>query len=642
MGGDLEFAGRADHQVKIRGFRIEPGEIETILTAHRSVADAAVITREDRPGVKRLTAYVVPAPGHAPDPTQLRVHLASQLPEYMVPAAIIELPALPLTRNGKLDRRALPAAGPGHADSQFTLPRTPAETAIARIWADVLGIERISIHDNFFELGGDSILSIRITTRMQSAFGIHISPRTLFTSPTIAKLAAGLPAEPSSGEGSPEPVGEAIPVLPRDGSPLPLSFAQQRLWFLDEFQPGRAEHLTPFALRLHGRLDTGALNTALTRLVARHESLRTTFGSVDGRGVQHIHPPRQIQVPLLDLSALPGAKRDAEVGKLLAAECTEPFDLRQGPLMRVRLMRIAEDDHVLALTMHHIITDGWSMGIMTRELTALYGAALRGEQAALPALPVQYADFAVRQRGLLSEGALREHLDYWRHQLAGVPPLELPTDRVRPAVRTSAGATQNFTVPAEVTRRLKELARRCDGTLFMALVAACQVLFHRWSGQDDIAVGTAVSGRDRAELEDIIGFFVNTVVLRSKVARQRTFREFLSDVRETVLDAFTHQDAPFERVVDELQLPRDTSRTPVFQAMVVLQNAAGPAVALPGLAAEALVPPLVAAATDLVAEFHEHDGVLAGSLSYNTDLFASATAERMAGHLVHVLDVVRG
>ena len=577
-GGDLEFAGRADHQVKIRGFRIEPGEIETILTAHRSVADAAVITREDQPGVKRLTAYVVPAPGHAPDPTRLRVHLASQLPEYMVPAAFIELPALPLTRNGKLDRRALPAAGPGHADSQYTPPRTPAETAIARIWADVLGIERISIHDNFFELGGDSILSIRITTRMQSAFGIHISPRTLFTSPTIAKLAAGMPAEPSSGEGSPEPAGEAIPVLPRDGSPLPLSFAQQRLWFLDEFQPGRAEHLTPSALRLHGPLDTGALNTALTRLVARHESLRTTFGSVDGRGVQHIHPPRQIQVPLLDLSALPGAQRDAEVGKLLAAECTEPFDLRQGPLMRARLMRIAEDDHVLALTMHHIITDGWSMGIMTRELTALYGAALRGEQAALPALPVQYADFAVRQRGLLSEGALREHLDYWRRQLAGVPPLELPTDRVRPAVRTSAGATQNFTVPAEVTRRLKELARRCDGTLFMALVAACQVLFHRWSGQDDIAVGTAVSGRDRAELEDIIGFFVNTVVLRSKVVRQRTFREFLSDVRETVLDAFAHQDAPFERVVDELQLPRDPSRTPVFQAMVVLQNAAGPAV----------------------------------------------------------------
>ena len=637
-GGDLEFAGRADHQVKIRGFRIEPGEIETILTAHRSVADAAVITREDQPGVKRLTAYVVPAPGHAPDPTRLRVHLASQLPEYMVPAAFIELPALPLTRNGKLDRRALPAAGPGHADSQYTPPRTPAETAIARIWADVLGIERISIHDNFFELGGDSILSIRITTRMQSAFGIHISPRTLFTSPTIAKLAAGMPAEPSSGEGSPEPAGEAIPVLPRDGSPLPLSFAQQRLWFLDEFQPGRAEHLTPSALRLHGPLDTGALNTALTRLVARHESLRTTFGSVDGRGVQHIHPPRQIQVPLLDLSALPGAQRNAEVGKLLAAECTEPFDLRQGPLMRARLMRIAEDDHVLALTMHHIITDGWSMGIMTRELTALYGAALRGEQAALPALPVQYADFAVRQRGLLSEGALREHLDYWRRQLAGVPPLELPTDRVRPAVRTSAGATQSFTVPAEVTRRLKELARRCDGTLFMALVAACQVLFHRWSGQDDIAVGTAVSGRDRAELEDIIGFFVNTVVLRSKVARQRTFREFLSDVRETVLDAFAHQDAPFERVVDELQLPRDPSRTPVFQAMVVLQNTAGPAVTLPGLVAEALVPPLVAAATDLVAEFHEHDGVLAGSLSYNTDLFAPATAERMAGHLGMLLE----
>jgi hypothetical protein len=322
-----------------------------------------------------------------------------------------------------------------------------------------------------------------------------------------------------------------------------------------------------------------------------------------------------MEVPVLDLSAWPGAERDAEVARVLAEECTEPFDLRQGPLMRIRLIRIAEDDHVLALTMHHIITDGWSMGIITRELTALYGAALRGEQAELPALPAHYADFAVWQRGLLSEGALQGHLDYWRSHLSGVPPLELPADRVRPAVRTPAGATQSFTVPAEVTQRLKELARQCDGTLFMALVAACQVLFHRWSGQDDIAVGTAVSGRDRAEMDNIIGFFVNTVVLRSKIARQGTFRRFLSGVRETVLDAFAHQDVPFERVVDELELPRDTSRTPVFQAMVVLQNASGPTAELPGLTAEAVAPPVVTAATDVVAEFHEHDGVLAGSLT---------------------------
>jgi amino acid adenylation domain-containing protein len=433
----------------------------------------------------------------------------------------------------------------------------------------------------------------------------------------------------------PATAGEAIPVLARDGGPLPLSFAQQRLWFLDEFESGTAEYVSSSAARLRGTLDATALDAALTGLVARHESLRTTFHTIDGRGVQLIHPPGPVQVPVRDLSALLGPERDAALRTALAEDCTQPFDLSRGPLLRTRLLRLAEDDHVLTLSMHHIITDGWSAGLITHELSELYAAAADGRPAALSPLPVQYADYAAWQRARLEDADMARHIGYWKQQLSGIAPLELPADRPRPPVRTSAGDSCEFVVPAEVTARLADLARRHDGTLFMTLAAACQVLFHRWSGQDDIAVGTAVAGRNRAELEGIVGFFVNTVVLRCTVDGRRPFSEFLTEVREAVLDAFAHQDAPFERVVDELGLPRDTSRSPLFQAMVVLQNTPAPAAApaMPGLSIEELAPPLVAVGCDVVVEFHERDDVLTGSLTYNTDLFDRVTVERMAGHL---------
>ncbi|HEY4461736.1 MAG TPA: condensation domain-containing protein, partial [Streptosporangiaceae bacterium] len=624
---------------KIRGFRIEPGEVEAALLADPAVAEAAVVAREDQPGARRLVAYLVAADGQpVPDRGELRDRLARSLPEYMIPAAFVILDRLPVTRSGKLDRRALPAPEAGMpAGTAYTAPRTETERVIAGVWAEVLGVDRVGADDNFFELGGDSILSIQVTGRLRPVLGVQLSPRALFTHPTVAGLAAQLPAGASPGQDD-EAAGEVIPVVARDGGGLPLSFAQQRLWFLDQFEPGSAEYVVPSAVRLRGRLDVGALNAALTGLVARHESLRTTFDSVDGQGVQLIHPPYEVQVPVLDLSALADSQRDAELTTILAGECTRPFDLRHGPLMRTQLIRIADDDHVLALTMHHIITDGWSMGITSGELSVLYRAAVGREQASLPPVPIQYADYAVWQRARLSEGALQEHLGYWREQLRGVAPLELPADRPRPAVRTPTAASQDFTVPAEVTRRLKQLARRCDGTLFMVLVAACQVLFHRWSGQDDIAVGTAVSGRERAELEDVVGFFVNSVVLRSTVTGQRTFRDFLSDVRETALDAFAHQDVPFERVVDELGLPRDPSRSPVFQAMVVLQNTPSRAGGLPGLTAEMVDPPVAAVGTDVLADFQEHDGGLAGSLTYSTDLFDAGTVERLVRHLRVLLE----
>jgi amino acid adenylation domain-containing protein/non-ribosomal peptide synthase protein (TIGR01720 family) len=539
---------------------------------------------------------------------------------------------LPLNASGRLDRRALPAPERNRANiATYVAPHTAAELVIAGIWAEVLGVERVGAEDNFFELGGDSIQSIRVTSRLRAAFDVELSPRTIFTHSTVRALAAAIPA------GSTDELS-VIPVVPRDGE-LPLSFAQQRLWFLDQFEPDSTAYLIPLAVRLRGALDVDALNAALTSLVVRQESLRTTFDAVDGRGVQVVHEPAEVHVPLLDLSDVPDAEREVELGRVLAQERATPFDLREGPLLRLRLVRLAAQEHALIVMMHHIVTDGWSTGVLVEELTVLYAAALRGEVADLPALPVQYADFANWQRDRLSDAVATEQLGYWQRQLSAIPPLELPTDRPRPAVRTSAGAAHEFAVSPAVTARLKALGQQRESTLFMTLVAACQVLLGRWSGQDDVAVGTVTSGRERAELEQLIGFFVNTLVLRSTVRANCSFTQFLDDVRGTVLDAFAHQDLPFERLVDELQPERDPSRTPLFQVMVALQNIpTGTIDGLPGLEVEELELPGVTASFDIVVEFQEINGGLHGVVTYNTDLFDAATIERMAAHLRVVLE----
>ncbi|HEU0088804.1 MAG TPA: non-ribosomal peptide synthase/polyketide synthase, partial [Pseudonocardiaceae bacterium] len=428
-----------------------------------------------------------------------------------------------------------------------------------------------------------------------------------------------------------------MPPVPRKG-PLPLSFAQQRLWFLDQFEPGSTEYLTPMAMRLHGVLDVDALNAALTGLVARHESLRTTFDSVDGRGVQIVHEPYVVQVPVLEVSGLPEAEREVELSRVVAQESGTPFDLREGPLLKVRLVRLAAREHALTVMMHHIVTDGWSMGVLVEELSTLYAAALQGQEAALPELPLQYADFAAWQRDRMSDVVVAEQLDYWRGQLSALSPLELPTDRPRPVVQTKNGSVHEFVVPAVVLTGLKELGRRHDSTLFMTLVGACHVLFSRWSGQDDIAVGTVTSGRERAEFERLVGMLVNTVVLRSRVDDQCTFREFLGQVKGTVLDGFAHQDVPFERLVNELAPERDTSRAPLFQAMVALQNTPVQPPRLPGLEVESIPLPWVTALFDVSIDFQEQDDVLAGVLEYNTDLFDAATIERMVQHLGVLLE----
>jgi amino acid adenylation domain-containing protein/non-ribosomal peptide synthase protein (TIGR01720 family) len=615
--GVLEFLGRVDDQVKIRGFRIELGEVENWLAAHPAVAAAAVSAPTEQ-GRTRLIGYVVPRAGEVPSVAELRTFLLERLPAYMVPSGFVTLDALPLTPSGKVDRRALSTnTSTMDIGVQYVAPRDHAETVLAEIWGEVLGVERVGVRDNFFDLGGDSILSIQVISRARAALGLDVSPRQLFDTPTIAELATTA----QHGDDAP------ITRVDRD-SPLPLSFAQQRLWFLDDFEPGNTEYNTVAALRLRGELDTEALSAALNGLVARHESLRTTFHSVDGRGVQVIHPPAQVPMSTSELS-------EEDLSEVLRREAARPFDLRQGPVFRALLIRLDTAEHALVLALHHIATDGWSMGVLADELCTRYAAAVAHESPELPELPVQYADYAGWQRNRLP--VIDEQLAYWQHRLDGVAPLELPTDRPRPAVRTAAGANHDFVVPRHVLDRLKDIARTHEATLFMTLVAAAQVLFARYTGQRDVAVGTAVSGRNRAELEPLIGFFVNTLVLRSDVDTSATFGEFLKDVRTTVLEAFAHDEVPFERVVDALQPERDPSRTPLVQALVVLQNTPSREVELPGLRIEDIQLPTEAVSHDLILQFEEVDGGLAVAIDYNTDLFDAATIERLGGHLTRLL-----
>ncbi|MFI2612138.1 amino acid adenylation domain-containing protein [Kitasatospora sp. NPDC018619] len=627
--GNLEFLGRGDHQVKVRGFRIELGEIEAVLERHADVAQAVVVAKELRPGDVRLVAYTVAAAGRQPDPARLREHLASALPDYMVPAAVVPLTELPLTPNGKADRAALPVPALGPSTARRA-PRVAREEQLHALFCEVLGVDGIGIDDSFFDLGGHSLLATRLVSRIRAALDDEVSVRTLFEAPTVAALAQRLGGS-GSGTG---------PVRTADlGGPLPLSYGQQRLWFLHEYEPGGIEYNSPLALRLTGELDAASAEEALRGLVARHEALRTTFDVVDGRASQRVHDAVPVPVRHLDLSALPAAERDRELDALLREHAARPFDLRRGPLLRVVLVRLSEREHLLLLDMHHIVTDGWSKDVLAREFCALYEQAATGEPAGLAPLPVRYADYAVWQRAeeeRRSGAGPREDLAYWRRQLAGVGPLELPTDRPRPPVRTTAGDQHVFTVPAELSDRLAELCREQPTTLFGTLVAAVQLLLSRYARQRDVTVGTIVSGRDRVELENVLGYFVNTLVLRGEVRPEATVGEFLARTRRTVLEALTHQELPFDRLVEELQPERDPGRTPLFQAGVTLKRVQ--AVESRGLRAEEVRLPRITAMFDLGFEFEERDGELSCRLEYNTDLFDRTTAERMAEHTLVLLE----
>ncbi|MDO0928848.1 amino acid adenylation domain-containing protein [Streptomyces sp. TG1A-8] len=637
--GRLEFLGRLDDQVKLRGHRIEPGEIEAVLLDGPEVAAATVVVREDAPGDKRLVAYVVPAGGTGPAEEGLRARLRRELPDYMVPSAFVVLERLPLTPNGKVDRRALPAPEPRTGGAGGAAPRTPAERAVAAAWSEVLGTEVTGVDDDFFALGGHSLLATQVTSRLRAELGVEVPVRALFASPTVGALAAVVEELDTGG-------AQRIAPADRAGGPLPLSFAQQRLWFLDQLEPGRAEYVVPFALRVGGALDTAALDAALTAVVARHEALRTRFVADDGgRPGQVVDPPAPVRAAVHDLRHLAGPEeRLLAARELVEAEAGRPFDLASGPLLRASLVRLADEEAHLLLAVHHVVCDGWSQGVMARELREGYRAAVSGAAARLPQLPVQYADFSVWQRERLTGDELERQLAYWRERLAGVEPLELPTDRHRPAGRPGGGDSVEFAVPAEVAARLRAAATARGASLYMVLLAVYQVLLAKYSRQDDIAVGSPIAGRNRAETEDLIGFFVNTLVMRTDLSGDPAFTELLDRVKDTALGAYDHQDLPFERLVEELAPDRDSSRNPLFQTVFTLQNTPDDhAWNLPGLEVEPFTVTLPDAKFDLSLMMSEDaGGDLRGTLEYRTDLFERETVVRLADHLGSLLDAVAG
>ncbi|ORT57421.1 non-ribosomal peptide synthetase [Streptomyces sp. CB03238] len=628
--GRLDFIGRTDRQVKIRGFRIELGEIESALDRLPTVRQVAVLAREDTPGERRLVAYYTAE--RAQTSGELRSALAKSLPEYMLPEVFVPLERMPLSPNSKIDTKALPRpeAVEEQVSSSYVPPRNPTEETLAAIWAEALRVERVGVHDNFFELGGNSILSILVVSRTHKALGVQVSPRLLFDAPTVAELAGAL---------VPETTELAIPKVSREGE-LPMSFGQQRLWFLQDFNADSTEYHSSAAIRLTGRLDPAALRGAVGDLVARHESFRTTFDMVDGRGVQIVHPLLEPHWKDADLSAVPAAEQEERLRELIRAEAGRPYDLKGGPLLRVLLVKCAQEEHVLALGTHHIVTDGWSTGIVTEELGALYAGRVRGTAAALPEVPVQYADFAAWQRGRLEDGGLLgEQLDWWRERLRDAAPLDLPLDRPRPPVRSTDGAAYRFELPGSLVAQVKEVARGQEATLFMALTAAVKTVFATYSGQQDITVGTATAGRGHAGLERLIGFLVNTVALRSHIDPAMSFNDLLGRIRTTVLDAFAHEEVPFEQVVEAVQHERDTSRTPLFQVMVVMQDLLGSGLELPGLRASAVELERRTALYDLTLEFEEHEGGVRALVEYSTALFDEATIARFAEHLRVLLEV---
>nr|WP_306437733.1 non-ribosomal peptide synthetase [Corallococcus sp. AB049A] len=632
--GTLDFLGRVDFQVKVRGFRIELGEIESALRAFPGVNEAVVVAR-GMDADKRLIGYLTAHEGHALDVEALRVHLRQRLPEYMVPASLMVMEALPLNANGKVDRKALPEPGDAPRAATFVAPRTGTEEKLAALFAEVLRVERVGIQDDFFALGGHSLLATQLVSRVRAAFGVELPLRALFGAPTVEALAPKLEETPASALRAP-------PLRPvaREGA-LPLSFAQQRLWLLDQLQPGDASYNIPTALRLTGRVDTEALRGAFEALIARHESLRTTLAASDQAPSQHVHASAAWELPVVDLSALPQEQREEEAWRIVAQEARRPFQLATGPLLRGLLVRLEAEEHVLLVTMHHVVSDGWSMGVLVREMAAFYEALSTGGTPALAPLPVQYADFATWQRNWLQGEVLEAQLDYWKQRLAGAPAaLELPTDRPRPPVQSHRGATVGVRIPAHLVEALKGLAQREGATPFMVLLAAFQVLLSRYSAQDDVSVGSPIAGRTQAETEGLIGFFVNTLVLRARVEPRATFRELLAQVRGTTLAAYEHQHLPFEKLVEAVQPTRDLSRNPLFQAMFVLQNMPGEELRLPGLSMRTLPLETRFAKFDLSLGLREAPTGITGTLEYATDLFDAETIQRMAGHFGVLLEAI--
>ncbi len=643
LDGRLEFLGRFDHQVKVRGFRIELGEIEAALVRHPAVREAVVTAPFGPEGERRLVAYFVPRDAQTPGgllAAGLREHLEALLPPAMVPRILMQLAEMPRTPNGKIDRGALPVPSDARPElaQVYVAPRTPAEELMAGLFGAVLGVDRVGVFDGFFDLGGHSLSATQLVSRVRRSFGVELPLAELFRSSTPAALVQRVGALLAFGQGA-EPAPPIVPVSREN--PLPLSFGQERLWFLDQLEPGNAAYHIPTSLTLAGRLDTPALERSLATVVARHEALRTSFALVDGVPMQVIAPPGTIPGPLLpiiDLTALPTARRALLARRLANFELTRPFDLARGPVLRAALLRLAPEEHQILFAMHHIASDGWSMGVLVREVAALYTAEVEGGLPELPELPIQVADHAVWQRGWLQGETLDRQIEFWRGELAGLPAvLELPADRPRPPRQSFRGGVRQVRLPADLSAALEPFARRQGATLFMVLLAGFEALLARLSGQGDIAVGTPVAGRTQEETEPLIGLFLNTLVLRARIAADTTFEGLLAQARERSLAAFAHQELPFERLVDALGVERSLAFNPVFQVLLVLQNAPQGNLALPGLEVRAAGFDESAVQVDLQLALEVQGDRLAGSFKYASALFDATTVERLSAWLEALL-----
>ncbi|HEU5230641.1 MAG TPA: condensation domain-containing protein, partial [Ktedonobacteraceae bacterium] len=623
--GSLEYVGRRDQQVKIRGYRIELGEIEAILGMHPGVQECVVQLEEEQ-----LIAYIVlKQTWQEMNAGAWRPYLEERLPAYMIPGRFVHLSALPLTANGKIDRGALAESGKEEEEVK-ELPQGAMEEAIAEIWAALLEQKRVGRHESFFDLGGHSLLAMQVMTRARSLFGVEVSLRRLFEEPTIAGLAKRL-RDALAGERPDE-----RPILASVGreQDLPLSFAQQRLWLMEQVDFASNAYNVPLAVQMTGALDVEALEYALQEIVNRHEVLRTTFSlDKNQHPVQVIHPQQQILLPVEDISYLPADKKAATARYLVTEEALRPFHLNEGPLFRARLFRLEQQEYILLLTIHHIVFDGWSMNILAREMATIYKARIQGKKNPLEPLPLQYADFAWWQRQFVQSQAFPPHFEYWKRQLQGARAFDLPTDRLRSEQSHYQAKSYAFLVPSNITQELTQYGHKHSATLFMVLLAAFQVLLYRITGTRDIVVGTDIANRMYEETEGLIGFFVNLLALRTQLDGQALFYEVLQQVREVVLSAYAHQDVPFDLLVERLHIERRQGLTPLVSTLFVLQNMpnGGTEVDLPGLALGTFNAPVnLGSKFDLALFVSEGTRGLHGIINYSSELFDEATIAALA------------
>jgi amino acid adenylation domain-containing protein len=643
--GCLIHKGRKDSRVKIRGYGVEIAEIEKILNTHRAVGQAVVVARKRETGEARLVAYYTRTELPAPTVSELRGFLKNQLPDFMIPSSFVMLEAMPLTHGGKIDRRALPEPDnvrPTLATAYLS-SRNEIEQELIAIWQDALDVRPVGVNDGFFDLGGDSLSASRVLSQVIKHFQLEIPLQLLFQSPTIAELAAVIAQRRSAMSGNAKQDHlDSSPLVPVSRERLlPLSYSQQRLWFLDQLHPGSFTYNLASAYRLKGELNVAALEQSFNEILRRHEILRTVFKSEDGNPAQVVLPTLAITIPIFDLRATVSAEDQwTEVHRMFREEAQRPFDLSAGPLLRITLLQLAEHEYVLLRAVHHIVYDGWSEGVLFHELAEIYGALSKGKPSPLADLPVQYADYAVWQRQWLLGERLESQLSYWKKHLENIATLQLPADRPRRAIQTSRGVRHHFALSHALSAELRELSAQHGVTLFMTLLAAFQTLLHRYSGQTDIVIGSPAAGRSRREFEKLIGFFLNTLVLRVDLSGNPTFAEAIRRVREVCLGALSHQELPFEKLVEELHPDRNPGLNPLFQVNFAFQNTPRVSPQLSAIEVDELAVETGIARFDLHLFMEEMDGQLKGYCDSDTNLFHARTIEGLLGHLKTLLEGV--